>query len=1335
MSILIAGMFTGTMGCDDWYWNSQKYDDFREYFDTVEGPDGKLNVKTSIACASPINAISCGSGDASPLVSVEKLSLLRVVELTKIQPASENDEDKGNYQSGYFIQTYCAEWNENLESDDATFAPNAPKLLCQKLGYRVGEIGKAIVDCYDRSILDDTQKALCDAYAQDSPEVFISAFNYRACPKGYNYNKNYLKISTDPKDAFTHVCVQEICSTPDAPTGFMNDNLNCGACAYICGNALTCQEGICKPADNTKVNCNGNWIDPQSDVNHCGASLGGTCDEDDEDGANYRGSDCTQNPTTKLCVQGKCAESCPNGSDICQTTCLDMTATHVENCDSENLNCKIGYANCDDTISNGCETHIENDNKNCGSCGNACENGFICSNGECSLTCRAGTENCNGTCLNLEANNLASCTPTTMTCQAHYLNCDDKDANGCETDSNNDINNCGGCGKDNDAFVCKDGHKCFEGNCVASCSGATRECGDICLDFTANHVESCNNSKLECQTGYLDCDGNLANGCEIEISSAHVESCSGTSLQCQTNYANCDGNVANGCEIKTDTDSNNCGGCGIICKDGKKCSSGVCVASCSGATQECGDICLDFTANHVESCNNSKLKCQTGYLDCDGNLANGCEIEVVSAHVESCSGTTLQCQTNYANCDGNVANGCETKTDTDSNNCGGCRKDNDAFVCKDGNKCSDGKCVASCSGTTRECGEICLDFTANHVKSCDNSKLTCQTGYLDCDGNLANGCEIEMASAHVESCSGITLQCQTNYANCDGNVANGCETKTDTDNNNCGGCGKTNNAFVCNDGNKCSDGKCVASCSGATRECGDICLDFTANHVESCDNSEITCQPGYLNCDGNAANGCEIETLSMHVASCTETTLQCQNDYANCDKRVENGCEVNLTNDIYNCGGCSSNDVSYRCEDGKKCSAGECVASCSKGTTECGNICLDFEVNHVKSCSDSTLTCQDGYLDCDGKLTNGCELDKNATHVVSCSETTLECAPHYIDYDKVKTNGCEVNTLTDRNHCGSENHPCSGDEVCIDGTCTLNTCGTGLTLCMSDAKRQCIDITTNPQNCGYCGYQCQTTIAHGSFDGCTLGKCTYTCDDGFSLVGETCVANCTTCTYEGSCLPLSVAESLHYKTGDGKPCTCIEGYDTCDGSKTCIPLNTKQHCGSCSNTCQQEEICSLDGTPKCQCDEANGYVLQGTQCVSINSDAHCGSLAKQCEEGTSCGQTDDGTYDCLCDESKGFDMCDGSCVSLSTPNHCGTCENSCGNGQLCTLDSKTSSYACTCPDNQYFCAPTDTETAKCMTEQELIDENLIHYQDAGTDKCRQCAETEASNGTECIANP
>jgi ABC-type branched-subunit amino acid transport system substrate-binding protein len=102
-----------------------------------------------------------------------------------------------------------------------------------------------------------------------------------------------------------------------------------------------------------------------------------------------------------------------------------------------------------------------------------------------------------------------------------------------------------------------------------------------------------------CGQAYRDCDGDAANGCEVDVSTtkAHCGECTtacsnahGTTRcieatcapTCNQGFGDCDGNPINGCETALNT-TVNCGMCGRPCPDAgdtAPCNGGNCATSC-----------------------------------------------------------------------------------------------------------------------------------------------------------------------------------------------------------------------------------------------------------------------------------------------------------------------------------------------------------------------------------------------------------------------------------------------------------------------------------------------------------------------------------------------------------------------------------------------------------------------------------------------------------------------------------------------------------------------------------------------------------------------------------
>ncbi|MCL2325672.1 MAG: choice-of-anchor L domain-containing protein [Proteobacteria bacterium] len=80
-----------------------------------------------------------------------------------------------------------------------------------------------------------------------------------------------------------------------------------------------------------------------------------------------------------------------------------------------------------------------------------------------------------------------------------------------------------------------------------------------------------------------------------------------------------------------------CGGCSTVCGAGEGCNEGVC-RQCTGSQTLCGEMCVNTmtSADHCGGCGlfcppNMQCRdggcvCSPGYVDCDGDLSNGCEV-------------------------------------------------------------------------------------------------------------------------------------------------------------------------------------------------------------------------------------------------------------------------------------------------------------------------------------------------------------------------------------------------------------------------------------------------------------------------------------------------------------------------------------------------------------------------------------------------------------------------------------------------------------------------------------------------------------------------------------
>jgi hypothetical protein len=413
-----------------------------------------------------------------------------------------------------------------------------------------------------------------------------------------------------------------------------NDVTNCGACGNVCptraNSTPVCSNGRCGYVCQTGyADCNASAADGcetnlNTNVGHCGA-CGNACP--------------TPANATPYCLGGVCGATC-----------------------------NAGYADCNGNAADGCEANLLTSTRHCGACGVACLPGETCANGQCTCgslgsRCPGSQVCCGGTCRNLEGdvNNCGACghvCPTianamavcssgvcSYICTPPFANCDGSSANGCETNTSNNVSHCGACG-----------NVCSFPNATAVCIGG------------------------DCHIG-----------------------------ACHAGFGNCDNNDGNGCETDLLTDENNCGQCSYVCGSGETCTNGQCLCGtnpgcadgqvcsngicCPFGTTNCNNACVDLLGNDMNNCggcgvvcsrlnadaaciagNCMFVSCHSGWADCNGN--GTCETNLYSD--VTCGDCTTNCLANNVTAFGEKLNdwhccgGTCTDTWTDRQNCGAC---------------------------------------------------------------------------------------------------------------------------------------------------------------------------------------------------------------------------------------------------------------------------------------------------------------------------------------------------------------------------------------------------------------------------------------------------------------------------------------------------------------------------------------------------------------------------------------------------------------------------------------------------------------------------------------
>ncbi len=387
-------------------------------------------------------------------------------------------------------------------------------------------------------------------------------------------------------------------------------------------------------------------------------------------------------------------------------------------------------------------------------------------------------------------------------------------------------------------------------------------------------------------------------------------------------------------------------------------------------------------------------------------------------------------------------------------------------------------------------------------------------------------------------------------------------------------CVDCNSDVDCGVGRNCNpDGNCVAqTCSPGAVSCADettrrVCSPdgrmFTStpcpsvtNGVSRCTDGACspTCNAGFADCDGNAANGCEVSLGSnvSHCGACNNRcpsdggapgcvaggcTLTCSAGRGDCDGSSANGCETNTASNNSHCGVCGR-----VCGAGQTCSSGVCAATtCPTGQSLCGGVCVDIN-NSVAQCGACGRACvtPGGTPACVG---GNCV-------VAACSTGTGDC-------DGLAANGCETDVRSSTTHCGACGRACGAGGVCAAGTCA---CGPGLTLC----DGRCVNLLTDNSHCAACGNACAPGTTCGG-TGCVCGGGTINCD-GICTDLLTNPAHCGGCGR-------ACAAGQSCQAGACVSNPCSTGLTLC-GAGNCRDLTRDAaHCGACNRACTAGQTC------------------------------------------------------------------------------------------------------------------------------------------------------------------
>jgi hypothetical protein len=602
-----------------------------------------------------------------------------------------------------------------------------------------------------------------------------------------------------------------------------------------------------------------------------------------------------------------------------------------------------------------------------------------------------------------------------------------------------------------------------------------------------------------------------------------------------------------------------------------------------------GDVCpTTGTPRTAELCNQADDDCD-GHIDEDFDLAGDPKNCGACGHacafgnaVAACVNGTCAfsgCPEGTADANGDPGDGCEARCalvpgpetcDGADNDCDG-KIDEDFDLTVDTDHC--GACGHACH---YDRGEALCEGGACRLARCD-------AGWGDLNGVPGDGCEARCEPAHPgpEVCDGEDNDC-------DGKVDEGFDLASDGEN--CGACG--NRCAYANGAGRCDDRQCALA----------------------------RCEPGYVDADHRADNGCEsrCQPTNGGVEVCDEID-------DDCNGVVDDG--VDKDRDPQNCGGCGALDEAYICRlpnAENACDHGRCAIA----------------------------RCEPGFADADHAPDNGCEAPCEPTGDEVCDGIDNDCDG---DTDEGFDLGTDVNNC---GGCGNVCHTGNAEPACLLGRCAIRACPAGMVDADHDPRDGCeyacvpaadpteicdgvdddcdgsvdegFDILSDLDHCGGCDQPCHPDHALAL---CNAGACEIGgCDDGWvdanGDVGDGCELNCT-------------------PSDDGLE-VCDGRDNDCDGSADeDFDLQTDPlHCGACDHACSFP-----NGRVECQ---AGQCARRGCQDGWFDADGQPDDGCEyRCTPTPDPREVCDGVdNDCNGTVDDGFDL-------MSSLDHCGACDTPC----------------------------------------------------------------------------